>query len=141
MQLIQKFESHSIEETEAIASQLATCFKPNDVILLEGELGSGKTFLVKVLCKIWKTEDDAVSPSFAIVHQYRGPIPVNHLDLYRIHDERELDQLGWEELLDSGAITFIEWPQILEKHLDWYYKVTIEMQETKRIFTLVIQKK
>lgn len=138
MRLIQQFTSRSIEDSERIAAKLAGRFLANDVVLLEGELGSGKTFLVKALCKIWETEDEAVSPSFAIVHQYRGALPVNHLDLYRIHDERELDQLGWEELLDCGAVTFIEWPQILEKHLQNYYKIRIEMQGEKRLFSLFL---
>lgn len=137
MRLIQQFESNSIEETEKFAHELAARFQANDIVLLEGELGSGKTFLVKALCKIWQTEDEAVSPSFAIVHQYRGALPVNHLDLYRIHDERELDQLGWEELLDCGAVTFIEWPQILEAHLENFYKIRIELQGEKRIFSLL----
>ena len=136
MQLIQKFESRSIAQTEAIARELAARFRPNDLILLEGDLGSGKTFLVKALCKIWQTEDEAVSPSFAIVHQYRGQIPVHHLDLYRIQDERELDHLGWEELLDAGAVTFIEWPQILEAQLSGYYKIKIEMNGATRYFHL-----
>ena len=132
-----KFNSKSPEETEQIAVSLAEKFKENDIILLEGDLGSGKTFLVKAFCKIWQTDDEAVSPSFAILNQYRGKKQVNHFDLYRIHDERELDQLGWEEFLESGAITFIEWPQLLEKHLENYYKITIEMQGRERVFTLL----
>ena len=73
---------------------------------------------------------------FDIVHQNRGSVMVDHNELYRIHKESELDQLGWEELLDSGAVTFIEWPQILEAHLENFYKIRIEMQAEKRLFSL-----
>lgn len=136
MTILEKYNSKSPEETEQIALNFAEKFKENDIVLLEGDLGSGKTFLVKVLCKIWQTDSEAVSPSFAILNQYRGTKQVNHFDLYRIHDERELDQLGWEEILENGAVTFIEWPQLLEKHLDKFYKIKIDMQNGNRVFTL-----
>ena len=136
MQVLEVFESKSPQETEEIARELSGRFKKNDVILLEGDLGSGKTFLVKALCRIWQTEDEAVSPSFAIIHHYRGNIPVNHFDFYRIHSETELDQLGWEEMLIAGAVTFIEWPQLLEKHLAAYYKISIAIKGDKRRFKL-----
>ncbi len=137
MKILDKFNSKTPEDTETIAGKLAKIYKENDIILLEGSLGSGKTFLVKAICKIWQTDDEAVSPSFTILNQYRGKKQVNHFDLYRIHDERELDQLGWEEILESGAVTFIEWPRLLEKHLADYYKIKIEMQGTNRVFTLL----
>ena len=136
MKILGKYNSKSPEETEQTAEILTGIFKEGDVVLLEGDLGCGKTFLVKALCKIWQTEDEAVSPSFTILNQYSGKMQVNHFDLYRIHDERELDQLGWEEILESGAVTFIEWPQMLEKHLENYYKIKIDMKNGEHIFTL-----
>ena len=92
-------------------------FKPGDVILFDGDLGSGKTFFVKAVCKVWQTEDEPSSPSFAIIYRYRGPVTVNHFDLYRIKNEVELDNLGWEEYLTKDAVTFIEWPQLIENKL------------------------
>jgi tRNA threonylcarbamoyladenosine biosynthesis protein TsaE len=109
------------------------------VILLEGNLGSGKTFLVKEICKILNTEDEASSPSFAILYQYSGPVPVNHFDLYRIKDIRELDNLGWEEHLTRGAITFIEWPEILESQLIDFYKINITNNDKYREFILSLK--
>ncbi len=128
--------ARSETDTQKFASYLITILKPNDVVLLQGDLGSGKTFLVKEICRLVKTEDAASSPSFAIIHQYAGPVPINHFDFYRLQHEAELDQLGWEELLSCGAITFIEWPQIIESHLKRYYKITIELQGSERVFTL-----
>ncbi len=130
------FISRSEQDTENIAVYLKKILKPNDVVLLEGNLGSGKTFLVKSFCRLIGTIDEASSPSFAIVHQYQGNPPVNHFDFYRLHSELELDQIGWEELLNQGAITFIEWPQLIEKHLQRYYKIKITFNQDKRIFEI-----
>ena len=136
MKQIRQVIVNSVEDSIAFAGELAQLFKLSDTILLEGNLGTGKTFLVKEICKIWGTYDEASSPSFAILQQYNGPIPVNHFDLYRINDIRELDNLGWEEHLNNGAVTFIEWPGIIEKQLKKYYKLHLEFDNSLRIFTL-----
>jgi len=141
MRQIKQYTAGTEQETLVIADALAKGFKPNDVILLEGDLGSGKTFLVKALCRIWKTTDEAASPTFAILHQYRGPQPVNHFDLYRIESVYELDNLGWEEFLEMDAITFIEWPLILEGQLDHFFKIKIQTEDSVRIFTLLESEK
>ncbi len=133
---IKSWQSEAEDDTIAIAGELAQRLKPNDVVLLEGDLGSGKTFLVKALCRLWQTTDEAVSPTFAIMHQYRGPQPVNHFDFYRIERVEELDNLGWEEYLEMDAVTFIEWPQMIESQLDSYYKLEIRIINGKRRFTL-----
>jgi tRNA threonylcarbamoyl adenosine modification protein YjeE len=103
---------------------------------LDGDLGTGKTFLVKEICKNWETEDEASSPSFAILHQYQGQIPVNHFDLYRIADMRELDNLGWEEHLNNDTVTFIEWPALVENQLKNYYKLELLFINSHRSFIL-----
>ena len=136
MKQLKQITINSIEETKTFAGELAGIFKLSDTILLEGNLGTGKTFLVKEICKIWKTDDEPSSPSFAILHQYNGPVPVNHFDFYRIGDVRELDNLGWEEHLNNGAVTFIEWPGIIEKQIVKYYKLNLEFNGDSRLFTL-----
>lgn len=136
MELIKTFTAEKEQETIRFARELAGIFSSGDVVLLEGDLGTGKTFLVKALCRIWQTIDEAASPTFAIIHLYRGLQPVNHFDLYRIENVNELDNLGWEEFLETDAITFIEWPLILEPQLEKYYKIKISLQGGKRIFKL-----
>lgn len=136
MKQIKQIKINTIKDSINFAGELAQLFQLSDTILLEGNLGTGKTFLVKEICKIWKTYDEASSPSFAILQQYNGPIPVNHFDLYRINNVRELDNLGWEEHLNNGAVTFIEWPGIIEKQLKKYYKLHLEFADNSRIFTL-----
>ncbi len=136
VKILKRFSAKTQDDTIKFADELSQLLKPNDVVLLQGNLGSGKTFLVKAFCQIVKTSDPAASPSFALIHHYQGPQPVNHFDFYRLHSEQELDQLGWEELLHMGAITFIEWPQLVEKHLHDYYKIEIEIKDDVRLFTL-----
>ncbi len=135
MKLIDRYEARNPEDTEQIAKALITYLKPNDVVLLKGELGSGKTFLVKAICRLWHTDQPAVSPTFTIINQYSGTQPVNHIDLYRIEDPLELDNLGWEEVLYTGAVTFIEWPELIENRLDDFFEIKIDMQNDKRIFS------
>lgn len=136
MDLIKQYSAQTEQDTIEIAQDLCEQLQPNDVVLLEGDLGSGKTFLVKAICKIWETLDEAASPTFAIWHQYQGPQFVNHFDLYRIEDVAELDNLGWEEALEMDAVTFIEWPEILESQLNSYFKMVIHMENGIRKFNL-----
>ncbi|MGD9898321.1 MAG: tRNA (adenosine(37)-N6)-threonylcarbamoyltransferase complex ATPase subunit type 1 TsaE [Calditrichaceae bacterium] len=136
MRDINTYSSETIEESRAVARELAGILKPADIVLLEGNLGSGKTFLVKEICKLWGTDEEATSPSFAIIQIYSGAISVNHFDFYRIEHISELDNLGWEELLNTDAVSFIEWPQMIENQLDDYYKITIELSGEHRVFKL-----
>ena len=89
------------------------------VFALHGELGTGKTTLIKALCEALGVADATSSPSFAIVNEYRmaDQRPVYHFDLYRLRDARELLDIGFEEYLDSGAYCFIEWPELADELL------------------------
>ncbi len=136
MKILETYISRSEADSRNIAGKLTQKLQPGDVLLLEGNLGSGKTFLVQAICKNWQTTDEASSPSFAIIQQYGGNQPVNHMDFYRIQDERELDNLGWEEYLYGNAVTFIEWPQIIEDRLDHFYKIIIDVNGQERQFKL-----
>jgi len=141
MKEIKTFTSCRPEETEEFAVELAKLFKPGDVVLLNGDLGSGKTFLVKAICKIWQNLDEPSSPTFTLINHYQGRVPVNHFDFYRLTCVAELDQLGWEEWINNISVTFIEWPRLIEEQLDSFYKLTIEMKGNCRYFTLLRSEK
>ena len=83
------------------------------VFAFHGQMGSGKTTLIKELCRVKKVEDVVTSPSFSLVNEYRLPdgASIFHIDLYRIRDEEEARQAGMEDVLYSGALCFVEWPE------------------------------
>lgn len=106
---------------------LAEYLKPGTTFLLYGDLGSGKTFLVREFAAILNVQNDVASPSFALVHQYKADININHIDLYRINDSREISNLGLDEMLNSDSLNFIEWPQLIEDRILWeHYRIMIE---------------
>lgn len=80
------------------------------VVALSGELGAGKTTLVRAICRGYGVTEGVTSPTFALVHEYAAPrSPVYHLDLYRIADERELTNLAWDDIVHSDALVLVEW--------------------------------
>lgn len=84
-----------------------------DVILLQGEMGAGKTTLIKALCRAMEVEDEVSSPTYSLVNEYYSPTysTVYHFDLYRIEDESEAMDMGIEEYLYSGNKCLVEWPE------------------------------
>ncbi len=82
------------------------------IVALAGELGAGKTTLVQAICRGCGVTQEVTSPTFALVHQYEGAsFPVFHLDLYRLTSERELTNLGWDDILAEHALVLVEWPE------------------------------
>jgi tRNA threonylcarbamoyladenosine biosynthesis protein TsaE len=103
-------------EATDIARLILQSHAERRVFALHGDLGAGKTTLIKALCEALGVADATSSPSFAIVNEYRmaDQRPVYHFDLYRLRDARELLDIGFEEYLDSGAYCFIEWPELAD---------------------------
>jgi len=105
--------THSPEETVAFGRTLRDELAPPKMVLLHGDLGAGKTTLVKGIADAFQAapEDEVTSPTFSLVHEYRGPqVSVYHIDLYRIDTERELDTVGLEDLYgDPRNLLLIEW--------------------------------
>jgi tRNA threonylcarbamoyladenosine biosynthesis protein TsaE len=107
--------THSPEETKELGRELAKQLTPPCVVLLEGELGAGKTTLTKGIVQGLGAarEEDVTSPSFALVHEYCGPVKVYHIDLYRIENLTELSTLGLDDILASDAAVLVEWGEKL----------------------------
>ncbi|HEY8808240.1 MAG TPA: tRNA (adenosine(37)-N6)-threonylcarbamoyltransferase complex ATPase subunit type 1 TsaE [Candidatus Limnocylindria bacterium] len=103
--------SHSSLHTERLGERLAGHAEAGDVIALWGELGAGKTVLARgVGIGLGIDEDTVTSPTFIILHEhFGGRLPLYHLDLYRL-EQSQLGSTGWEEALDAGGVTVIEWP-------------------------------
>jgi tRNA threonylcarbamoyladenosine biosynthesis protein TsaE len=104
--------THSAEETIAFGRALAADLAPPLTLLLRGDLGAGKTTLVKGLAEGFHaaSAEDVTSPTFTLVHEYRGPrATLYHIDLYRVDTERELETLGLDDLITQDSILLIEW--------------------------------
>jgi len=107
-----EFTTHSEEETIALGRSLAPLLVPPKLVLLRGELGAGKTTLVKGIASAFRAaaEDDVTSPTFTLVHEYRGPeVNVYHIDLYRVDTPRQLETLGLDDLMGEKSVLLIEW--------------------------------
>lgn len=103
--------SHSVEETFSIAEKFAGTVKPGQVVLLEGDLGAGKTHFVKGFVRAFDLNPDIVSsPTFTIINEYEGTLPVYHFDFYRIENIEEALEIGTEEYLYGTGVCIIEWP-------------------------------
>ena len=104
----------SPEETDAAGARLGATLGPGDVVALSGELGAGKTVFVQGLVRALGVTTGATSPTFVLVNQYRGRLPVHHVDAYRTASLGELLDLGLEEMMDGDGVTVIEWADRLE---------------------------
>jgi len=107
-----QFTTNSPEETIALGRELAPLLTPPRLVLLTGDLGAGKTTLVKGIAQGFQaaSEEDVTSPTFTLIHEYRGPsATVYHIDLYRIETPRELDTLALDDLVSDHSVLLVEW--------------------------------
>jgi len=110
--IIRELTTHSPEETIAFGRTLTDLLAPPKLVLLRGDLGAGKTTLVKGIASAFEAalEEDVTSPTFTLIHEYRGPrVNVFHIDLYRLDTPRELDTLALDDLRSDNSILLIEW--------------------------------
>ena len=105
-----ELETASASETEALAARLAVRLGPGDVVLVQGELGAGKTTFVRGACRALEVTADVTSPTFTIGHLYEGRVPVAHLDLYRFTEVSAAEWGDLEPYFDD-TIAFVEWPE------------------------------
>jgi tRNA threonylcarbamoyladenosine biosynthesis protein TsaE len=107
-----EFITHSPEETIALGRTLASSLEPPKLVLLRGDLGAGKTTLIKGIAEAFQAakEDEVTSPTFTLIHEYRGPrANLYHIDLYRVDTPRQLETLGLDDLISDNSILLIEW--------------------------------
>jgi len=129
--------THSAEETIAFGRSLAAELSPPLIVLLRGDLGAGKTTLVKGIAEGFGAAraEDVTSPTFTLVHEYRGPhITLYHIDLYRIDTQRDLETLGLDDLLAPNSLLLIEWGEKFPRlQRDQNVEITLErIGETER---------
>jgi tRNA threonylcarbamoyladenosine biosynthesis protein TsaE len=113
-----QFLTHSPEEMITLGRRLAESLTPPKVVVLTGDLGAGKTTLIKGLAEGFKAEsqDNVTSPTFTLIHEYRGPkATLYHIDLYRVDSARQLETLGIDDLRDERSLILLEWGEKFER--------------------------
>jgi len=126
---------YNLNEIDKISKIILDNIKHINIVLLKGDLGSGKTTLVKSILKKLGVNDEIKSPTFSIVNEYDHPSgPIYHFDLYRIEKIDELDVIGFEEYIDNCNICFIEWPEVgMEKIFGNYMQINLgHIDDNKR---------
>jgi tRNA threonylcarbamoyladenosine biosynthesis protein TsaE len=104
-------------DTENLANDFANSLKGGEVVILNGNLGAGKTFFIKSVCSVMGIHN-VVSPTFAIVNEHNGEFHINHFDFYRINSVNELYDIGFNDYLNNNnSITFIEWGELFKEIL------------------------
>lgn len=137
-------QQHFVAETVADLSEAAAALLPiiqqQKVVAFYGDLGAGKTTLIKVFCTLVGVDEEMSSPTFALVHEYQGSTgPVFHFDFYRIKDEIEALDMGYEDYFYSGNLCLVEWPEKISGLLpEDLIKVEIESQAGKRHITISV---
>jgi tRNA threonylcarbamoyladenosine biosynthesis protein TsaE len=107
------------EETAEFAAEFARTLQPGDVLAFYGDLGSGKTFFVKALCRYLETEQEPTSPTFTIINEYHTPdnLYIYHFDFYRLEHDAELTNLGLDDYFYNEHICMIEWADKIQSYL------------------------
>ena len=127
-------------ETAAFGARLAEEIKPGTVIALTGDIGAGKTTLTKAIARGLGVTETLTSPTFTIVQEYEsGRMPVYHFDVYRVHDEDEMFELGFDDYLHGKGVCLIEWAELVEDLLPegtCWLKLEYGSSEDERICTI-----
>ncbi len=136
-----QFETADPRQTKKLGEIFASLLEKGDLLLITGDLGAGKTTFIQGLALGLGIKIAVTSPTFTIVHEYPGPLPLYHIDAYRIERETEILELGLDEYFYGDGITAIEWPEKIE---NWLPQDAIEInikkimnQENKRVLTFM----
>lgn len=134
-----EFYTKSEAETEALAQKLASRLTPGTVIAFTGDLGAGKTAFTRGLARGLGLQDRVTSPTYTIVNEYPGEIPLFHFDLYRLGSSEELFDIGWEDYLTRGGILAVEWSERVDDALEDPLRIDLRRdqdRETGRFITI-----
>lgn len=134
-----KFLTHSEQETEQLGERLAKKLTPGTVIAYEGDLGAGKTAFTRGLARGLGITERVTSPTYTIVNEYPGKIPLFHFDMYRVSSSEELFDIGWEDYLERGGILAVEWSERVADAMENPLRISIRRnpeEENGRIITL-----
>lgn len=132
-----KLESGNLNDLVIVAQSIIKHSYNKKIVLLSGEMGVGKTTLVKEIAKLLGVEENVSSPTFSIVNEYRGNEVIFHFDFYRLEDEEEAYDFGIEEYFDSGNLCLLEWPEKISNLLpssDFCLDVQITLKNNIRIY-------
>ena len=113
-----EFYTASAQETEQLGQRLGQQLKPGAVIAYSGDLGAGKTAFTRGLARGLGIEDPITSPTYTIVNEYPGKIPLFHFDMYRLSSSEDLFDIGWEDYLIRGGVIAVEWSERVADALD-----------------------
>ncbi len=130
---------YTLDEIESAASEIIKAFDGRKIVRFIGEMGAGKTTMIKSLCKLLGVDEEVTSPTFAIVNEYDGAgCRVFHFDFYRVKNQQEAIDLGLADYFYSGEYVFMEWPQLVDDFMpDDVVTLTIkEIDPTKRHATV-----
>lgn len=126
------YESYSYEDTQKIAKELADGLQGGEFVAMYGDLGAGKTAFVQGIASALGIERHITSPTFTIVNEYEGRLPLYHFDVYRIADSDEMYEIGFDEYVYGGGVCFVEWAELIEDLFPpEYIRLTILKDETK----------
>ena len=134
-EILKEEENISIDNIETIASFFKSILKNGDIVIMEGNLGFGKTTFVRILSRLLESEDIVSSPSFTLINEYDIMLDekesiLRHVDLYRLDSKEELDDIGFKDKIRENGITLIEWGNKFKDYYESpYYLLEIEMKE------------
>ena len=134
--------AQTIEQTNEIARAFASQLSQNDVVLMDGEMGAGKTAFVRAVAGYFGCEDQVSSPTFAIMNIYRGDMALYHFDMYRLNSTDEAHEAGLFDFIGMDGITLIEWPQNIGDLANATHRVTIakDDKQGENYRTILIEK-
>lgn len=140
--VVMEFISQNISDNLQIAEKIIQLFPNNHVFAFYGEMGAGKTTLIKDFCKALGVEGNTSSPTFALVNEYKTETgkTIYHFDMYRIDDPKEAVRIGFDEYLESGNYCFIEWPEKIMKLLPESF-VQVRVQLTPEFHRIISARK